>query len=592
MFQQPSAETDPLRTLSAEQKQQALGRYASIEKLVRWCQGDRFTVCFPDGRKVENSNDLAAWLAPQYGLTASGVWKRYMRWKKEGLKGLADKPRSDRGESRFFEKHPKAAKFVLAKAKERISLAFIHDALVREWSEMYPDGTEPPSYSTVRSYYLSIPEVLRDAITLTKEKHDARHSPHLLTDFTKLRPNQIWVSDHRIHDIFVMNDCLGQRDFAGIRLWETVIEDMRTRTIVASVWNLTPSSTTIASALRQGISRFGLPELFYVDNGKDYRKIGRGALREGWQTPADLDDEGRVKISVEAEGLLARLGIAVKYCIPRHPQSKLIESFFSGQAKRFDMIFGAAYAGCKPERRPDACHMALKAHKEFLQHKRMDTPLPRASEVINLANYWTEDFNAAHSHSGHGMDGRTPYEVFDDLLPADQRRMIDVTKIEELFWDRQKRVVANCTVQLYNATYEAWDEQAATQMYLANGSEILIACDPNNLGEALAFDKDHNFLGRLRAQKLVERGATSQDDIRQKMRLRSKLRKAATNFWNITTSGVPTELDLMRERAGIQPQPAPSLPPVTMPRLIGSTAIAVEQTVCAEDLAERFAEGD
>ena len=49
---------------------------------------------------------------------------------------------------------------------------------------------------------------------------------------------------------------------------------------------------------------------------------------------------------------------------------------------------------------------------------------------------------------------------------------------------------------------------------------FVVACDPANLGEAIALDLDGRFLGRLRAQKLITRGPTSYEDIRASMRIR------------------------------------------------------------------------
>jgi hypothetical protein len=45
-------------------------------------------------------------------------------------------------------------------------------------------------------------------------------------------------------------------------------------------------------------------------------------------------------------------------------------------------------------------------------------------------------------------------------------------------------------VEIYNARYEPADPQSAARLQLHNAKEIIIACDPMNLGEAIAFDLD------------------------------------------------------------------------------------------------------
>jgi putative transposase len=81
-------------------------------------------------------------------------------------------------------------------------------------------------------------------------------------------PNQIWVSDHGQHDVWVRNDLFsGISTNAALRPWLTAMIDMRSRKIVGTAWSATPSSHTISSALRVGIESFGIPQILYVDNG-------------------------------------------------------------------------------------------------------------------------------------------------------------------------------------------------------------------------------------------------------------------------------------------------------------------------------------
>ena len=43
-------------------------------------------------------------------------------------------------------------------------------------------------------------------------------------------------------------------------------------------WCSEGSSHSITSALRRGVERYGPPESIYVDNGKDYLKVAKGAM--------------------------------------------------------------------------------------------------------------------------------------------------------------------------------------------------------------------------------------------------------------------------------------------------------------------------
>ena len=288
---------------------------------------------------------------------------------------------------------------------------------------------------------------------------------------------------------------------------------MRSRKIVGTAWSATPSSHTISSALRVAIENFGIPQTLVIDNGKDYEKIGR------------------IDFSPECSGVLVRLGIQPHYCLPRHPQSKLIESWFGTVRKRFDCLW-PSYCGSSPTNRPEPCIDALKEHQAFLKGKRKSSPLPLASEFIATARQWITEYNSQHPHGGRGMRGRTPDEVFDELLPPGQRRLIESPEVlYALFWDRQRRKVSEggC-VQLYGERYEPADGESLAKLFLEIERNVLVACDPANLGEAIALDLDGRFLGRLRAQKLITRGPVSHEDIRASMRIRRTARKAIADY--------------------------------------------------------------
>jgi len=301
--------------------------------------------------------------------------------------------------------------------------------------------------------------------------------------------------------------------------------DMRSRKIVGTAWSANPSSHTISSALRVAIENFGIPQTLVIDNGKDYEKIGR------------------IDFSPECSGVLVRLGILPHYCLPRHPQSKLIESWFGTVRKRFDCLW-PSYCGSSPTDRPEPCTDALKEHQAFLKGKRKSSPLLLASEFIATARQWIEEYNSQHPHSGRGMSGRTPDEVFAELLPHGQRRLIESPEVlYALFWDRQRRKVSEggC-VQLYSERYEPADPVSLAKLFLEIERDVIVACDPANLGEAIALDLDGRFLARLRAQKLISRGPVSHEDIRASMRIRRTARKAIADY--------VTGLSRIRARAG------------------------------------------
>ena len=538
---------------SPEQNAQAGKRLEAIAPLLEFARRSkpsRPTFRTMDGTAVRSMNSLASYLAEQHQVSIRTLWSWYAQYCKLGYSGLIARVRSDKGKSRFFEAHPATRVYVEHKyLGERLSLQLVYQALLRDWENVEPVCTKPPSYSSVRTYLKQLPKPLLILSREGKRQFQERCEPYLLTDFESLLPNQIWVSDHGQHDVWVRNDQFsGVSANAAVRPWLTAVIDMRSRKIVGTAWSANPSSHTISSALRVAIENFGIPQTLVIDNGKDYEKIGR------------------IDFSPECSGVLVRLGIQPHYCLPRHPQSKLIESWFGTVRKRFDCLW-PSYCGSNPTGRPEQCTEALKEHQAYLKGKRKSSPLPLASEFLATARQWIEEYNSQHPHSGRGMKGRTPDEVFTELLLPGQRKLIESPEVlYALFWDRQRRKVSEggC-VQLYGERYEPADGESLAKLFLEIERDVIVACDPANLGEAIALDLDGQFLGRLRAQKLISRGPVSHEDIRESMRIRRTARKAisdyVTGLSNIRArAGDRTEISHLQDRAEM-PEQKPSPPP-------------------------------
>src|ERR1035437_7541419 len=129
------------------------------------------------------------------------------------------------------------------------------------------------------------------------------------------------------------------------------------------------------------------------------------------------------------------------------------------------------------------------------------------------------------------------------LVPRQKKLIWGPGGLYVLFWERQGRKVSEggC-VQLYGERYEPADGESLAKLFLEIERDVLVACDPANLGEAIALDLDGRLLGRLRAQKLITRGPTSHEDIRASMRVRRTARKAIADY--------VTGLSAIRARAG------------------------------------------
>ncbi len=107
------------------------------------------------GRELRTFDQKVAHIAELAGVRERTIYRWLRRFETEGIGGLRDKPRRDRGTSRRFEKRPAAFAFVVVQAIEGQTAAFIHGRLRVLWPRLYP-GTRPPSYSSVAELMKSI----------------------------------------------------------------------------------------------------------------------------------------------------------------------------------------------------------------------------------------------------------------------------------------------------------------------------------------------------------------------------------------------------------------------------------------------------
>jgi len=537
LFSAQATASAALRALSDEQIKEARERERAIQPLIAWCR---------DGVKASGyatSNELAQAIARERQMSASSVWNWYAKFCRHGLPGLARKVREDKGGSRFFAEHSKAAEFCQAKyLRERLSIALVHEALSREWGRLYNHGSSAPSYNTVRAYLTSLP---MPVTTLAREggrAFDEKCAPYLLRKIEDVPVLQVLVGDHGKHDVWVWNDGFfpATDPNIAVRPWLTAWMDMRSRK-VWGVWCLTPSSYTATSALRLVLAD-GVPEQVYIDNGKDYQSIGK------------------IDYAPETSGVLARLGIRAQYCLPRHPQSKLIESWFATVRKRFDALWSPFYCGSSPQRRPEECDLALREHQKFKAGKARSTPLPRAAEFVAIARHWVaEEFNANYrAHTGRGMDGQTPNEVFEALCAPERRTLTDPAVLDLLLWDRKERVVSEGgAIELYRQRYQPADAQSAANLTLSIGRKVQVACDPLDLGRAVVFSIDGTVapagmpLARIEAQELVAHGPIAQEQVKQSMRERRFVKRTIKEYVANIGRDVESERDILRRHAGV-----------------------------------------
>jgi transposase InsO family protein len=493
---------------------QATDRLLHLEPLLNLTTKECFPATMPDGATAPNWSAAVEWVADGSEQSTKTIRRWISRYRQGGLPALADRPRSDKGSSHFFARYHAAAILAAYLHLEcRQSVRAVYSALCSERELVGVPEQQLPAYETVRAWFLLVPPYLKTYALEGKRAYRERMAPYVQRCYDDVASNACWVSDHMIHDVEVMNDCFPEAPWgAPIRLRFTCLLDFHSRYVVGTSWCWEGSSRSIATAMRRAVTQHGPCEHFYCDNGKDYKRVAKGAMpaylvesplaAEKW-FEAELD-------GLKEIGILGRLGISVSHCIVRHPQSKHVERFFRTLHEQFDKLFYQHYTGGAPHLRPDATSAEMGIHRKLAKHDRVDeSNHPRASTFIAKCQAWIEKYHH-QEHSGKGMDGRCPADVFvQDAPPLGQRRpKPEPFELALMLAERKRIGVRESSVTItitpgHPRRFVHHDEVSRDILHDLTGTHVLVAYDPNDQSAVAILDERGIFLCIARAEEML-----------------------------------------------------------------------------------------
>lgn len=303
-----------------------------------------------------------------------------------------------------------------------------------------------------------------------KDAYEAKCAPYIIKDITTVPPGMVWVGDHHQFNCWIWH----RNDW--YRPWITAWLDMRSRKVVGRHVNVGPNQATVLAAFADGARTVGIPESVKIDNGKDYDSemwTGMTKLARKRILKAGYIEEDRVR------GLYAMMNITVSFAIPYNAKAKSIERWFKTMDTQFTNTL-PTYTGYSVATRPDDIFEYLKTDKA----KRDALSLEAFTKLIDR---YIEIYNASE-HTGDGMDGRSPDEVF-NLRTA--KRSIDADSLMLLcaVWSRRMKVGKN-GVRVKGLWYGYCDPALSAHQ----GKEVYCSYDPMDMSSVRVYDVNYNYL--------------------------------------------------------------------------------------------------
>jgi hypothetical protein len=198
----------------------------------------------------------------------------------------------------------------------------------------------------------------------------------------------------------------------------------------------------------------------------------------------------------------------------------------------------------------------MAEHRKLMRHGRVaESDHPKASVFIAACLAWMEEY-ADTPHSGIGMDGATPRQVFEANLNPNQKPAPDAATLALLLAEHAQRKVHECEVRLDKRRYIPVNNVGWEILHDCNERDILIAYNPNDYETAAALDLEGHFLAELQLKEHVrfapyDLHTQSQiaDSMSQRRHLEKNTREKLQSISRVARqNGAQTPLEAMTSR--------------------------------------------
>lgn len=360
-----------------------------------------------------------------------------------------------------------------------------------------------PSFGTFKRFYGAIPRPVVIKHRHGKKKFEDYAVPVIFRDYEdpNLKPMGIVVGDHHQLDVA----CIFPDGSTGFP-WLTTWMDIKSRKNLAYVLCKKPSSDSINISFQEMSLEYGIVENVLLDNGKDYKcKIFTGETGR--------IDEETINVSWDKfkfEGIYKELGVKTIFAIPRNAKAKPIERMFLTFINGFS-VHWRGFRGRNTKERP-----------EDLNKNWKEGNLPTFEEVKQGLAGYINFYNEDREHRGHGMNERTPNEVFFEGLKT--KRAVKPEELALLCSRKGTATVSQNGLYLFDDWY-----RAPEIMFKYQGRKVRYLYNEDDISKLFVFTLEGQFIGIAEKYNRAQWNMDS-DEYAKHMRWKKTV-KESTNAW-------------------------------------------------------------
>lgn len=358
-----------------------------------------------------------------------------------------------------------------------INVAEAYHYFSAEWDARFAD--EPlrlemkPSIDQVRAALAKLPKHIKEIGRKTGSELRALNT-YVKRDWSVLQVNDVWVGDGHAMKLKVAHPEHGRPFIPEV----TLIMDTSCRFIVGWSASLAENVLAVVDALRYGVERYGIPAIYYSDNGGG---------EKNWMLDGDIT------------GMLPRLGINHQTGIPGNPQGRGIiervhQTILYKIGRQFETYHGT---GADKDTVRQVSTAVISLDKAKRKGATQLTPkqqwavgkLPSWNQFLQACQEGIDEYNNKHEHRELG--GMTPAQkrrqLMEKMNPND---LVFVTPVEarDLFRPSTLRVAQRGWLQLFNNYY------FSTKLLDVDGQKVQVMFDIHDPSQVIVRKQDGTFV--------------------------------------------------------------------------------------------------
>lgn len=357
-----------------------------------------------------------------------------------------------------------------------INVAEAYHYFSAEWDARFAD--EPlrlemkPSIDQVRAALAKLPKHIKEIGRKTGSELRALNT-YVKRDWSVLQVNDMWVGDGHAMKLKVAHPEHGRPFIPEV----TLIMDAPCRFIVGWSASLAENVLAVADALRYGVERYGIPAIYYSDNGGG---------EKNWMLDGDIT------------GMLPRLGINHQTGIPGNPQGRGIiervhQTILYRIARQFETYHGT---GADRDTIRQVSTAVISLDKAKRKGATQLTPkqqwavgkLPSWNQFLDAVQAGVDWYNNEHVHSEIGMTpAQKRRQLMEKVNPDD---LVFVTPVEarDLFRPSTLRVAQRGWLQLFNNYY------FSAKLLDVDGQKVQVMFDIHDPSQVIVRKQDGTFV--------------------------------------------------------------------------------------------------